>query len=155
MATNVLAGYGLANRVALLHTADLTATLTTLARSTTQQICLAAQTRGKIIPHFFFETDAGADTPNWAIKAQHSDGPPRSSPSLAEASWDWEDLVSFTAVTATTGSSEYVEPTKPIRKYLRFMFTRTGGSLTGIRAGYKYAQVGPRANVGTLSGTIE
>lgn len=155
MATNTLAGHAECNRLALLIDGAVAATTTTGVRSGTQQAILGAQTRGKLIPHFFLETASGANTPNYAAKVQHSDGPPPSTPHLAEASWNWEDLVSFTAVTATAGSSEYVEPTKPIRKYVRFILTKTTGDLSGVRAGYKYAQVGPRASLGTLSGTIE
>lgn len=154
MATNVLAGL-VADRKATVYYlagalgASITTTIkpVTAASATdvkTDAEMLGRNARGKKIPAFFCTKVSGSSA-NFAVKVQHANA----SLGVAEASWDWEDLVTFTALTTDVATYETVEPTKPIRPYLRAVIVRTGGTVTGLRIGYNYAQVGPRASVGS------
>jgi len=149
MATNVQAGIVADRKGTIYYLASaLGATVTstvsprTAASATdlkTSQEQLGRSAGGKLIPSFFCKKDSGSSA-NFAVKVQHADPVD----GVAEASWDWEDLVSFTALTTDVATFETVEPTKPIRACLRVVATRTGGTVTGLRVGYNYAQVGPR-----------
>lgn len=145
MATNIKASDVYDRLAELYYNADaLGASVTTaVVAFATQKQGLGARARGKDIGHFVAEYASGS-TPNFALKVQDSDGPPTSDPHQAESSWRWEDLVSFTALTGAGGGIENVEATRPIKRYLRMVLTRTGGTVTGLRVGYKYRQVGPR-----------
>lgn len=154
MATNVLAGI-VGNRKATIYylaTALGASTTTTVHPRTaasatdlkTTAEMLGRNATGKKIPSFFCKKDSGSSA-NWAVKVQHAD-PVQG---VAEASWDWEDLVSFAALNTDAATYETVEPTKPIRRMLRMVATRTAGTVTGLRVGYSYAQVGQRASFGS------
>jgi len=149
MATNVQAGV-VADRKGTIYYlgtalgASVTSTVSprTAASATdlkTSQEQLGRSAGGKLIPMFFCKKDSGSSA-NFAVKVQHASAVR----GVAEASWDWEDLVSFTALTTDVATYETVEPTKPVRPWLRVVVTRTGGTVTGLRVGYNYAQVGPR-----------
>lgn len=114
---------------------------------------LGAQARGKIIPVAYCKKDSGSSA-NIAVKLQHA----IPVANVAEASWDWEDLCTFTALTTDVATFEEVEITKAVRPCIRAVITRTGGTVTGLRIGYRYQQCGPRAsllNRGAFASTVE
>lgn len=162
MATNTFAGIVCDRKATLYYLASaLGATVTTTVDrrtaasatdlKTTAEM-LGRNARGKLIPRFFCKKDSGSSA-NFAVKVQHAN----QIPGVAEASWDWSDLVSFTALTTDVATFEAVEPTVPVRPFLRVVATRTGGTVTGLRVGYEYAQVGPRSSFGSsvFSGSLE
>lgn len=144
MATNVQAGM-VRERTARLYNANVSATTTTTVTTP------AANARGKKIGQFFVR-DVSGSSANYAIKVQDSDGPLWGG--KAEANWEWRDLVSFAAIAVDTAVYEAVEPTKPVRRYLRAVITRTGGSITGLEVGYNFTQCGSRQSRGVFSPSV-
>lgn len=159
--TNTYIGPPADRRAVLYYLATaLGATVTTTVKGPatatflwTTQEQLGAQARGKVIPVFFCKKDSGSSA-NFAVKVQHA----IPVPGVAEASWDWSDLVTFTALNSDVATFEEVEVTSAVRPCLRVVATRTGGTVTGLRVGYRYAQLGPRASLmgrGAFAGTVE
>jgi len=155
MATNTLAGIATDRKATIFYFAGaLGASVTstvhprTAASATdlkTTAEMLGRNARGKIIPRFFCLKASGSAA-NWTVvKVQHANA----LPGVAEASWDWGDLITFTALTTDVATFEAIEPTVPIRPFLRVLLTRVAGTLTGLRIGYEYAQTGPRASFGS------
>lgn len=157
MATNVLAGIVTDRKATLYYNAAaLGASVTTEIRAavsndprTTADI-MGRSARGKLIPRVFCKKTLGSSA-NFAVKIQHAN----EIVGVAESSWDWEDLATFTALTTDVATFESVELTKPVRPFLRVVITRTGGTVTALLVGYEYAQCGPRATVGAFKGTLE
>jgi len=150
--TNVLAGI-VYNRVAqLVNKVALGASLTTTVLTNTGGGgALASHARGQVIPYFHLSAKNHSSS-NFAAKVQDSDGPPANNPGLAEASWDWFDLVTFTAVTGNV--EEDKEVLRSVRSYLRAVLVRTGGSFDCVIEKH-YAQVGPRSSRFVFAGTVE
>lgn len=148
MATNILSGVAFDRRARVYYLATALGATTTTAFGAatatdlkTQREKLARNTRGKLIPKAFAKSASGSSA-NFALKLQTA----KIIPGVAEASWDWQDLVSFTAIATDGGTYEEVELTKPVLDVVRMVATRTGGTVTGLEVGYFYAQQGPRGS---------
>lgn len=152
MATNVLSGVVCDRKATVYYLGTaLAASYTSLFKAPlTQEQALGANARGKLVPKAYCKSASGASA-NFAVKLQSA----VPVPGVAEASWDWQDLVTFTAISTDLGTYEEVELTKPPLHAIRAVMTRTGGTVTGLRVGYYYAQVGPRESVGAFKGTVE
>lgn len=150
--TNVLAGLVYDRVGQLVKKAALGASLTTTVKSNTGGGGdLASHARGQVIGYFHLSSKNHSSA-NFTAKVQDSDGPPRDNPGLAEASWDWFDLVTFTAVTGNV--EEDKEVLRTVRPYLRAVLVRTGGSFDCVIEKH-YAQVGPRSSRYVFAGTVE
>lgn len=159
MATNVQAGVVADRRATIYYLggalgASVTSTVkpATAASATdlkTTAEMMGRSSIGKLIPRFFCKKDSGSSA-NYAVKVQHA----TPIKGVAEASWDWADLVSFTSLTTDAATYEAVEPTVPVLPALRVVVTKSAGTVTGLRVGYDYAQVGNRVTIGLFEDTL-
>lgn len=152
MATNIALGVVHDRKATVYYNSGaLAASYTTLIRSPlSQEQAMGASAYGKRIPKAYCKSASGSSA-SYAVKLQSA----VPVPGVAEASWDWKDLVTFTAVTTDLGTYEEVELTSHPLSAIRAVMVKTAGTVTGLRVGYHYAQIGPRLNLGAFKGTVE
>lgn len=151
--TNVLAGHVYNQRGVLVNKTALAVSLTTTVKTNTGGgTAQASHARGQRIGYFHLSVKNTAGGPNFTAKVQDSDGPPASNPGLAEASWDWFDLVTFTAVAGNV--EEDKETLRTVRPYLRAVIVATAGQGDFVLTKH-YQQLGPRSSRFVFSGTVE